>query len=245
MKMIIKLLFLISCIFAISCSNDDNQATTTPIKLSTNNVHLLAGEERIVTILSNLETSGIGKYGIESENPKIAVGTWKSNKEILIISSSVGESSIYVHDKRNPENDAEIKVVSNYLSGKYIENGAAATFIVQSNDLSVSETIENELREIALKRSGIRYYFDKETQSVEIDYSLSSVGLERKVGTYDWGKDYLNFEFDGNISKHGFAAINSHTIIFDIDFLEKYKREYPDAGVTYARLDSHLSTNEQ
>lgn len=241
MKM--KLLILASYIFASSCSNEDKQTTTIPIQLSSNIVHLLAGEERIVTILSNIDSYGIGNYTIQSANPKIAAGTWKSSKEILIISYSVGKSSIYVNDIRNPENTVEIKVICDYLSGNYIENGAATTYLVQSNDISISETIENELKEIAKKRSGIRYYFDKETKIVEIDYSLSSYGNRREIGTYDWGKDYLNFEFEGNISEHGFAVVNNYAI-FDIDFLEKYKLKYPDAGVTYARLDCHLLSNK-
>lgn len=229
------------CIFTISCSDEDKStARAEPIKLSTYSVHILAGEERIVDILSEVKD-----FGLQSKNPKIATGMWvNDNKGILITGNSIGDTSIYLEDRRNPDNFAEIKVTSDYLSGKFKENGDAATFFVQATDLTVRKVIEDELRAIAQKRSGILYSFDKETHVVEVDYSSSSYDNDTRIGTYEWKKDYLTFNFDGNISKHGFAAVDEHTIIFSLDFLEKYKSEYPNASVRDARLDNHLSSLE-
>lgn len=72
----------------------------------------------------------------------------------------------------------------------------------------------------------------------------SSYGNNKRIGTYEWEKDYLTFNFDGNSSKHGFAAVDEYTIIFSLDFLEEYKSKYPNASVRYARLDSHLLSLE-
>lgn len=68
-----RLSILTFCIFVISCSNGDGPTThTESIKLSTYSVHLLAGEQRIVNILSQLDNFGMGYYGLQSENPEIA-----------------------------------------------------------------------------------------------------------------------------------------------------------------------------
>ena len=68
-----RLSILTFCIFVISCSNGDGPTTQTEsIELSTYSVHLLAGEQRIVNILSQLDNFGMGYYGLQSENPEIA-----------------------------------------------------------------------------------------------------------------------------------------------------------------------------
>ena len=68
-----RLSILTFCIFVISCSNGDGPTThTESIELSTYSVHLLAGEQRIVNILSQLDNFGMGYYGLQSENPEIA-----------------------------------------------------------------------------------------------------------------------------------------------------------------------------
>ena len=68
-----RLSILTFCIFVISCSNGDGTTThTESIELSTYSVHLLAGEQRIVNILSQLDNFGMGYYGLQSENPEIA-----------------------------------------------------------------------------------------------------------------------------------------------------------------------------
>ena len=65
-----KLLFLIFCIFTISCSNED-KLNCESIELSSNSIHILAGEKRTVYILSDLEKFQMG-LGLQSENPQIA-----------------------------------------------------------------------------------------------------------------------------------------------------------------------------
>ena len=68
-----RLSILTFCIFVISCSNGDGPTThTESIELSTYSVHLLAGEQRIVNILSQLDNFRMGYYGLQSENPEIA-----------------------------------------------------------------------------------------------------------------------------------------------------------------------------
>ena len=68
-----RLSILTFCIFVISCSNGAGPTThTESIELSTYSVHLLAGEQRIVNILSQLDNFGMGYYGLQSENPEIA-----------------------------------------------------------------------------------------------------------------------------------------------------------------------------
>ena len=229
----VKLLFLIFCIFTISCS----------IELSSNSIHILAGEKRIVYILSDLEKFQIG-LGLQSENPRIAtVEPQNDNKAILITGNSVGNTSIYLRDLRNPDNFAEIEVISDYLSGKFIEKGDSSSTWINGGDLHIREIIESELKEIAKNRTGILYSFDKDTKAVEIDYSSSDYDNNKKVGTYEWDKDSLTLNFN-NISKHGFAVVNDHTIIIVLDFTEKYKSKYPNASVRGAKIQCFLSAIE-
>ena len=228
----VKLLFLIFCIFTISCSNED-KLNCEPIELSSNSIHILAGEKRIVYILSDLE------------NPRIAtVEPQNDSKAILITGNSVGNTSIYLRDLRNPDNFAEIEVISDYLSGKFIEKGDSSSTWINGGDLHIREIIESELKEIAKNRTGILYSFDKDTKAVEIDYSSSDYDNNKKAGTYEWDKDSLTLNFNNNISKHGFAVVNDHAIIIVLDFTEKYKSKYPNASVRGAKIQCFLSAIE-
>lgn len=212
----VKLLFLIFCIFTISCSNED-KLNCEPIELSSNSIHILAGEKRIVYILSDLEKFQMG-LGLQSENPRIAtVEPQNDNKAILITGNSVGNTSIYLRDLRNPDNFAKIEVISDYLSGKFIEKGDSSSTWINSGDLHIREIIESELKEIAKNRTGILYSFDKDTKAVEIDYSSSDYDNNKKAGTYEWDRDSLTLNFNNNISKHGFAVVNDHAIIIVLD----------------------------
>ena len=231
----VKLLFLIFCIFTISCSNED-KLNCESIELSSNSIHILAGEKRIVYILSDLEKFQMG-LGLQSENPRIAtVEPQNDNKAILITGNSVGNTSIYLRDLRNPDNFAKIEVISDYLSGKFIEKGDSSSTWINGGDLHIREIIESELKEIAKNRTGILYSFDKDTKAVEIDYSSSDYDNNKKAGTYEWDKDSLTLNFNNNISKHGFAVVNDHAIIIVLDFTEKYKSKYPNASVRGAKI---------
>ncbi len=239
----VKLLFLIFCIFTISCSNED-KLNCESIELSSNSIHILAGEKRTVYILSDLEKFQMG-LGLQSENPQIAtVEPQNDSKAILITGNSVGNTSIYLRDLRNPDNFAEIEVISDYLSGKFIEKGDSSSTWINGGDLHIREIIESELKEIAKNRTGILYSFDKDTKAVEIDYSSSDYDNNKKVGTYEWDKDSLTLNFNNNISKHGFAVVNDHAIIIVLDFTEKYKSKYPNASVRCAKIQCFLSAIE-
>ena len=147
----VKLLFLIFCIFTISCSNED-KLNCESIELSSNSIHILAGEKRIVYILSDLEKFQMG-LGLQSENPRIAtVEPQNDSKAILITGNNVGNTSIYLRDLRNPDNFAEIEVISDYLSGKFIEKGDSSSTWINGGDLHIREIIESELKEIAKNR---------------------------------------------------------------------------------------------
>lgn len=239
----VKLLFLIFCVFTISCSNED-KLNCESIELSSNSIHILAGEKRIVYILSDLEKFPMG-FGLQSENPRIAtVEPQNDRKAILITGNSVGNTSIYLRDLRNPDNFVEIEVVSDYLSGKFIEKGDSSSTWINGGDLHIQEIIESELKEIAKNRTGILYSFDKDTKAVEIDYSSSDYDNNNKIGTYEWDKDSLTLNFNNNISKHGFAVVNDHAIIIVLDFTEKYKSKYPNTSVRGAKIQCFLSAIE-
>lgn len=96
--------------------------------------------------------------GLQSENPRIAtVEPQNDSKAILITGNSVGNTSIYLRDLRNPDNFAEIEVISDYLSGKFIEKGDSSSTWINGGDLHIREIIESELKEIAKNRTGILY----------------------------------------------------------------------------------------
>ena len=121
--------------------------------------------------------------GLQSENPRIAtVEPQNDSKAILITGNNVGNTSIYLRDLRNPDNFAEIEVISDYLSGKFIEKGDSSSTWINGGDLHIREIIESELKEIAKNRTGILYSFDKDTKAVEIDYSSSDYDNNKKVG---------------------------------------------------------------
>ena len=148
----VKLLFLIFCIFTISCSNED-KLNCEPIELSSNSIHILAGEKRIVYILSDLEKFQMG-LGLKSENTRIATVEPQNDSKSIIITV------------KNPDNFAEIEVISDYLSGKFIEKGDSSSTWINGGDLHIREIIESELKEIAYNRTGILYSFYKVTQAV-------------------------------------------------------------------------------
>ena len=134
--------------------------------------------------------------------------------------------------------------LSDYISGKFIEKGDSSSTWINGGDLHIREIIESELKEIAKNRTGILYSFDKDTKAVEIDYSSSDYDNNKKAGTYEWDKDSLTLNFNNNISKHGFAVVNDHTIIIVLDFTEKYKSKYPNASVKGAKIQCFLSAIE-
>lgn len=239
-----RLALLIFCMFIMSCSGDDKPTNgTRPIKLSNYSVHILTGEQRVVNILSQLDDFGMGYYGLQSGNPEIATAMWlNESKGIIITGNSIGNTSIYLKDRRDPNNSAEIKVTSDYFSGKFKENGDSANIYVQADNFSIQETIKNELKDIAHKRSGILFSFDKSTNKVEIDYSSNSYDKDKKTGVYEWEKDFLTLNFNDNVTKYGFAVVNDHAVIVVLDFLNKYKSKYPDASVKAANLGCFLSS---
>lgn len=238
-------LLLCLCLFTVSCSNKDQPINTEPIQLSTNSVHLIAGEKRIVHILSDLQGFGMGNYGLQSEDKQIATAMWMNgNRAIQITANNMGNTSIYLRDIRNPNNFAKIDVTSDYFSGEFRENGDSSIINAQAADLFVREAIENELRNVAHKRSGILFSFNKKTKAVNIDYSRSAYEIDKKVGLYEWGKDCLTLTVDNSISQHGFAVVNDHAVILELDFLEKYKSEYPEASVKAAKIGCFLSSIE-
>lgn len=222
----------------IGCSNhDEPTADDGVIRLSDYSVHFIAGQECVIDILSD-----VGDLALYSEDPNIATGWWINHgNSILIKGESVGSTSIYIKDRSDPDNLAEIKVVSDYLFGKFKEDAEYANIVVQAYDRQVQEIIKADLRDIARSRSGAQFFFDKEDKIVEIDYSATDYGPDKLVGSYEWTKDSLMLKIGQNSYNCGFAAVNDHSIMIVMDYIKKYKLKYPDAYVMRANLGFFLS----
>lgn len=82
-----KLLLLTIFFIVISCSNENEPIIdNNSIKLSRYSVHFLAGEERIIDILSEVDD-----FAIYDEDPSVATGWWvNESKSILIKGENVG-----------------------------------------------------------------------------------------------------------------------------------------------------------
>lgn len=223
----------------VGCSDHDEPTVDDRlIRLSGYSVHFIAGQECVIDILSD-----VGDLALYSEDPNIATGWWINHgNSILIKGESVGSTSIYIKDRSNPDNLAEIKVVSDYLFGKFKEDAEYANIVVQAYDRRVQEIIKADLKDIARNRSGAQFFFDKENKKVEVDYSATDYGFEKLVGSYKWTKDSLMLKIGQNSCNCGFATINDHSIMIVVDYLEKYKLKYPDAYVVRANLGLFLSS---
>ena len=163
----VKLLFLIFCIFTISCSNED-KLNCESIELSSNSIHILAGEKRIVYILSDLEKFQMG-LGLQSENPRIAtVEPQNDSKAILITGNNVGNTSIYLRDLRNPDNFAEIEKQSLYLDQLFLLLKKETSV---KNDGKEIDLIEN------IKVIDLSYRYNDNGR-----YVLKNINLELKRG---------------------------------------------------------------
>lgn len=74
----LKYIFLLMVIFIIGCSDNEKPIVDDSIKLSCYSVHLLAGDEGLVDLLSNSDN-----LSLIEENPEIASGWW-TNRELSI-----------------------------------------------------------------------------------------------------------------------------------------------------------------
>lgn len=234
-----KLLLLTIFFIVISCSNENEPIIdNNSIKLSRYSVHFLAGEERIIDILSEVDD-----FAIYDEDPSVATGWWvNESKSILIKGENVGNTSIYIKDRRNPKFFAEIKVVSDCLSGKFKENGDSANIIVYASDKSIQAIIETDLMAIAKSRYGTLFSFDKENKVVEVDYSAAKYNGENLIGSYEWEKESLTVSFNNNTSKFGFGTMSNNSVTIVLNYLEKYKSKYPNVTITCANLGLFLSS---
>lgn len=237
----IRLKLTISIVFfiLISCSrNEEPDNIVDPIRLSSDFVSFLPGEECIIDVFSKMED-----LALLEENPNIASGWWTNQgQSILIRGESVGETFITIRDRKNPNISAEIRVVANYFSGDFEEQGDKSSIIVQACDNSIVDIINDELKIMAEKRSGIIYSFNKDNKTVDIDYSNSGYKKKKHIYDYDWGKDYLYISIEGNVDKYGFGSFDSSKyVMLEIDLLEVYKIKFPDANVSIAKLKLFLS----
>nr|WP_320059631.1 hypothetical protein [uncultured Bacteroides sp.] len=235
----ISILLLVNLLL-IGCSKDD--ATTddnNSIKLSCYSVHFWAGEECTIDVLSKADD-----LSLSEENLDIASGWWADNgKTIRIKGESVGTTSVYIKDREHPDRKAEIKVISDYFSGSFKEDGDKATIIVRANDESVQEQIKNDLKAIAKSRSGTLYSFDKDSKTVIVNES----GGNKYTGSYEWNKDNLTIKVNETINKYGFGTIDHDSVVIrpDLDLLNTYKLKYPDTPIYDVRLVLFLGSSSR
>lgn len=235
-----KIFILSYILIFIGCSKekdnliiDDNNN----IQLSLYSLQLLAGDSYVIDVLSDNE-----KLAVLEENSEIASAWWINNgKSLRIKCENVGNTSIYVRDRLEPDCFAEIKVISEYLDGNFIEEGEKANIVVQAHDRLIANIIENELKELAQKRSGTIYAFDKTTKSFNMDYSQSSIMENDIEGEYEWKIDSLLLKENTSIIEYGFGVRDAKTVFIKLNLLEQYKCRYPESNVVYVKLDLCLS----
>ncbi len=233
----LKYTLLLVNILLIGCSksetiSDDNNS----IKLSSYSVHFLAGEECTIDVLSKTDN-----LSLSEENPKIASGWWTNNgKTIRIKGVNIGETSIFIKDKYHPDRTVEIKIISDYFSGNFEEDGDRATIIVQAYEKSIQEQIESDLKAIAKSRSGTLYSFDKGSKSV----TVKEYGRNKYSGSYEWDKDNLTIKTNETTKKYKFGVIDKNSVVIESDLSNTYKLKYPNASIYHVRLIMFLKSSK-
>ena len=229
--------FLILTTFILASCSDKNKMSIDDdsIILSTHSIHFLAGDEYTVDVLSDTEALSL----IEKE-PKIASAWWTNDgKSIRIKGESVGSTSIYIIDKKQTDKVAEIKIISDYFSGNYKEDGSKAIIIadVASQDKSIKDGIENDLKNIATSRAGTTYSFNNDTGSVIISKQNGS----KQTGSYNWNINQLTVITNDIICNYAFQHIENDMVMLELDYSDTYKTKYPDTPILAAKLLLFLS----
>lgn len=229
--------FLILTIFILTSCSDKNKTSIDDdsIILSNYSIRFLAGDEYTVDVLSDTEALSL----IEKE-PKIASAWWTNDgKSIRIKGESVGSTSIYIIDKKQTDKVAEIKIISDYFAGNYKEDGSKAIIIVDvaSQDKSIKDEIENDLKNIATCRTGTMYSFNNDTRSVIISKQNGS----KHTGSYDWNINQLTVITNDIIYNYAFQHIGNNIVRLELNYLDTYKTKYPDTPILAAKLLLFLS----
>lgn len=229
--------FLILATYILtSCSNKNNMSIDDgSIILSNYSVHFLAGDECVVDVLSDTEALSL----IEKE-PEIASAWWTNDgKSIRIKGESVGNTSIYIKDKKQTDKVAEIKIISDYFAGNYKEDGSKAIIIVDvaSQNKSIKDEIENDLKNITTSRTGTMYSFNNETRNVIISKQNGS----EHTGSYDWNINQLTVIINDITCNYAFQHIENNIVMLELNYLDTYKTKYPDTLILAAKLLLFLS----
>lgn len=229
--------FLILTTFILASCSDKNKMSIDDdsIILSAHSIRFLAGDEYTVDVLSDTEALSL----IEKE-PEIASAWWTNDgKSIRIKGESVGSTSIYIIDKKQTDKVAEIKIISDYFSGNYKEDGSKAIIIadVASQDKSIKDGIENDLKNIATSRAGTTYSFNNDTGSVIISKQNGS----KQTGSYNWNINQLTVITNDIICNYAFQHIENNMVMLELDYSNTYKTKYPDIPILAAKLLLFLS----
>lgn len=218
-------------LLVISCSKDEGQfpGDNDQIRLSAYSVHLLAGGECSVDVLTTTKN-----LGLMDENPEIASGWWTNNgKSILIKGEGVGATVIKIQDRYNPSKKVEIKVFSDYFGGNYKIDEDQVTVIVQASNLSVQKVIIKELQDAIQRRYGTLYRFDKVHKQVIIENKNGT----QNTGSYEWDIYSLSININGETDKFDFSVDDKGAIAMGMDMLRQYRLEYPSTDIYSARIN--------
>lgn len=235
MKM--RLLFLLSILLLINCTNSKTDDSERGIKLNTYSVSGFAGEEHYIEILEK------GDFSISSENPDIAMG-WPVNDEekIFIETSDVGSSNVYLIDRKRPERKSKITVESKFFSGKYTESIASDYLYAGTNNEAVTQAISDDLYQKAKERAGTKYEFNSTSKEFTIDFSETINGGQKYRGTYEWEKNKLILHYNSIIEEYGFSVMNKDTMLVGVDMTDYYKQLYPGVYISMVRAANYLIT---
>lgn len=229
----IKTILLLYVLLLLGCSSGETIPENEEwIKVSCNPISLFPGQQYMVDV----EFEENSDVVLREKDSEIASGWWVNNgKSIRVVSESIGSTVIYITDKNKYDRIYELNILSDYFYGNYKE-GNGMDIVVQTRDEAITPIITDELKTMAEARVGIIYSFDKTNKKVEIDYSQTKMGGEKKVGTYEWGTEYLTLHLEGTSQEYGFASRWVDEIDIIIDLKTMYQSKYPDIQINFAKI---------
>lgn len=233
-------LYLITFFFSLfiicqGCSKDE--ASNSPIKLSTYSVSVIAGTEYQVDVVQ----SEPNMLTVSTNKSKVASAWWMNDgNTILIQTHSIGNATIRVRDYANQDIFVDIEVNADYLDGDFEVTEKQVEVHTFSDAPDVKKAIESELHNMLIHPVGTIFHFNKESKTVQIKYPESE-NYREETGTYQWTMDDLIINTDNATITYPFATYDNNSVVLPFDLTNVYKSRYPDAQVHFVRLMLCLS----
>lgn len=216
------------------CDNDETDNLSFPISFEVSVLETMPGCQYTLEATCS---EAVRDLAVEIEDEQIArVGTTSSG--IYAMGGlKRGQTTCYIHSRTNPKDQTTITIKNRSLHGLYTlavcENIEDLTSVT-ADDLTVTNTIRNELIEAAQKSFGTIY-------------SFNATGFEEKIipcriygngnwrsATYDYAPDKLVLHDRGRTKSYVLTPLggnSSRGFNMMMNYTEHYQKLYPQANI--------------